>query len=93
MRAILIAALLATVVPAGAFAQGKPMTTAETTIGALIENPASKAVLDKHLPGFSTNEQLAQARSITLKALQQYMGAQLTDKVLADIDADLAKIK
>ena len=55
-------------------------------------DPATKAVIDKHMPGFSSNPQIDMARSMTLKQIQQFAGDQITDDVLAKIDADLAKI-
>ena len=73
-------------VPAAAF------SSAETDIGTLIDNPDTKAVLDKHMPGFSDNPQIAMARAMTLKQIQGFASDQITDEKLAAIDADLAKI-
>lgn len=67
-------------------------TTADTDIGTLIDDPAAKAVLDKNLPGFADNPQIAMARSMTLKAIQGFAGDVLTDAKLAAVDADLAKL-
>ena len=67
-------------------------TTADTSIGDLIDNPATKAVLDKHLPGFAGNPQIDMARGMTLKQIQAFAGDAVTDDVLARIDADLAKL-
>lgn len=64
----------------------------QTDIGTLLDDPAAKAVIDKHLPGFSSNPQLDMARSMTLKTVQQYSPDSLTDKALNDIQADLAKL-
>jgi para-nitrobenzyl esterase len=44
------------------------------------------------MPGFSGNPQIDMARSMTLKQIQQFAGDQITDDVLAKVDADLAKI-
>jgi para-nitrobenzyl esterase len=68
------------------------MTTADTSIGDLLDNPAARAVLDKHAPGFTKNEQVDMARGMTLKAIQQYAPDQFSDEVLAKIDADLAQL-
>lgn len=68
-------------------------SVASTDIGTLIDNPATKAVLDKHLPSFSANPQIAMARSMTLKQVQGFASDMLTDDTLAKIDADLAMIK
>jgi opacity protein-like surface antigen len=78
--------------PAAAPAPAAGYSTAATDIGTLIDNPATKAVLDKHMPGFSANPQIDMARSMTLKQVQGFAADQMTDEVLAKIDADLAKI-
>lgn len=66
--------------------------TADTDIGTLLDNPATKAILDKHLPQLTANSQIDLARSMTLKQVQSYASDMVTDDVLARIDADLAKI-
>lgn len=58
----------------------------------MLDDPAAKALLDKHMPGFSANEQIDMARSMTLKMVQQYAPDTLTDKALADLQADLAAL-
>lgn len=78
--------------PAPADAPAPGYSTAETDIGTLLDNPATKAVIDKHMPGFSGNPQIDMARAMTLKQIQQFAGDQITDEVLAKVDADLAGI-
>ncbi len=104
MRALLLAAAIAVSAPSAAFAQAAPAAPAaapaaaggysvtDTDVGTLIDNPATKAILDKHLPGFSGNDQVAMARSMTLKGLQQYAPDTFTDKTLGEIQADLDKL-
>lgn len=103
MRAFATAALLLlSSAPATVLAQTAPAaptaaapahyTTADTDIGTLLDDPAAKAVLDKHMPGFSTRDQIDMARSMTLKGVQQYAPEMITDKVLSDIDVDLAAL-
>ena len=103
MRAFLLAAMVAVSAPAMVFAQATPPAPAapaaaggysvtDTDVGTLIDNPDTKAVLDKHLPGFSSNDQVAMARSMTLKGLQQYAPDTFTDKTLGEIQADLDKL-
>ncbi len=95
-----VALTLAVVAPGAAFAQAAPSAAApaaaysvETTdIGTLLDNPATKAVLDKYLPGFSGNPQIDMARSMTLKTVQQYSPDTMTDATLAKVQADLAKV-
>lgn len=67
-------------------------TTANTDIGTLLDNPDARAVLDKHVPQLVANEQIALARSMTLKQIQSFASEILTDEALAKIDADLAKL-
>ena len=105
MNLIVLAAALA-LTPAAALAQTAPSapkpaaapaataaaySTSTTEIGTLLDDPAARAILDKHLPGMTTNEQVDMARAMTLKDIQQYSPDKITDKVLADIDADFAK--
>ena len=63
-----------------------------TDIGSLLDNPAAKAIIDKHLPGFTANENISMARGMTLKSVQQYAPDMVTDKALAAIQTDLAKL-
>jgi hypothetical protein len=92
MRAIVLAALLALTPAAGMAQTAKPYTTAETPLGTLLDDPAAKAVLEKHLPQLVNGGQADQARPLTLRAIQQYAPDQFTDKLLDAIDADLAKV-
>lgn len=98
MRAYIIAAALLTPIaltslvahgesPATQAAQ--KYTTADTDIGTLLDDPDARAILDKHLPGFTADSQVDMARGMTLKGIQPY-AENITDTVLAAIDADLA---
>jgi hypothetical protein len=79
--------------PAPAAAEpAKPApSTISTPIGELLDNPATKAVVEKHLPGFSAHPQIDMARGISLKAVQGF-APQITDEILAKIDADFAAL-
>ena len=96
-----VAAAAATISAAPAFAIDPPapaaaavkLTTADTSIGDLLDNPTTKAVLMKHVPTLAGNAQIEMARSMTLKQIQSYAGDALSDEVLAKIDVDLAAIK
>lgn len=102
MRAFAVAALIVSAaIPGVAFAQTAPAPatvpaagySVETSeIGTLLDDPAARAVLDKHVPGFSSRDQIGAVRGMTLKAVQQYAPDVLTDKVLANIDYDLSKL-
>ncbi|MBB4858889.1 para-nitrobenzyl esterase [Novosphingobium chloroacetimidivorans] len=83
--------VLAETAKSAATAAAKYNTT-DTTIGALMDDPASKAVLVKHVPGMANNPQMDMARSMTLRQVQGYASDMLTDDVLAAIDKDLAAL-
>lgn len=95
---IALAAAAATVTAAPAFAVEAPaaaapaLSTTDTTIGDLLDNPPAKAVLAKHIPAMIENSQIDMARSMTLKQIQGFAGDALTDEVLAKIDVDLAAL-
>jgi para-nitrobenzyl esterase len=94
-----MAATAATAQPApaasapAAAAAGDHYSVAATTIGTLLDDPAAKAVLVKHLPEMAKSDQIDMAREMTLKDIQQYAPDMVTDKVLAEVDADLATLK
>ena len=67
-------------------------SSSDTLIGDLLDSPATRAILDKYLPGFSTAEQIDSARYMTLRSVQQFAPETITDEILAKIDADLAKL-
>ncbi|WP_420381791.1 hypothetical protein [Novosphingobium sp.] len=67
-------------------------STSDTDIGTLLDDPAAKAIVEKHIPGMTTNPQIDMARSMTLKAIQAYAASDVTDERLAAIDADFAKL-
>jgi hypothetical protein len=101
LRTVMIAAALAlgTTAALPALAQGAPTAPANrgysievTTIGELLDDAEAKAIVDRHLPGFSTNPQVEMARGFTLKAVQAFAPDQLTDERLNAIQADLAKL-
>lgn len=102
MKKLLIAAAAVTValgavVPAfaegaAASAPAPAWSTSTSSIGDLLDNPATKAVLEKRVPELVGNAQIEMARGLTLKAIQAYAGDALSDEKLAAIDADLAKI-
>lgn len=77
--------------PAAPAAKAK-LSTTDTDLGTLLDNPTTKAIVEKHIPGMTTNDQVEMARGMTLKAIQQYASDDVTDARLAAIDADLAKL-
>lgn len=97
--ALMLAASLAGAAPAlaaetpAAPAAAARYSSATTDIGTLLDTPATRAVIDKVLPGLSTNAQIDMARGMTLRAIQQFAPDKLTDERLAAVDAELAKLK
>lgn len=63
-----------------------------TSIADLAANPATKAILDKDVPGLTSHPAFDQFKGMTLKALQPMSGGQLTDDQIAAVQADLEKL-
>lgn len=87
-------ALAAAQPQASATAQPK-YSISKTQLSTLLEDPAAKAVLQKHIPALLENPQnMEQAMGMTLKELQDaiknYAPDVLSDAVLTAIDVDLA---
>jgi para-nitrobenzyl esterase len=62
-----------------------------TPLGTLLDDPAARAVLQKHIPDVIGNNQIAMARGITLSELQSFV-PQITPALLDAIDAELPAI-
>jgi hypothetical protein len=69
------------------------MTTTDTPIGDILDNPAAKAVVEKHLPEVIHGDQIEMARGMTLLSIQSYAPDTITDAKLAAIDADFKAAK
>ena len=70
-----------------AFQQAKP--TINSTIKELLADPATAAVLEKHLPGISNHPARPQFEGMTLAELVPVSQGQVTAEDVAAIDADL----
>lgn len=73
-------------------APAQQLSTKETKIGDLLANDAARAVLDKHLPGLSSDKQIAMAAGMTLRAIQAFAPGQLSNEALDAVDADFAQL-
>jgi len=62
-------------------------------VGELLDNPQTKAVLDKHIPDFSPNPLVESTRKIPLKMVAGFSQGTITPELLVAIDADLAACK
>jgi hypothetical protein len=65
--------------------------TLDSTLGELIDNPQAKAVLDKHLPGVSTNPLVAMAKGMSLNMLLSLPQAQQLGLTKEKAEAVLAE--
>jgi hypothetical protein len=78
--------------PAAAEAAKPAYSTAETPVGDILDSAELKAIVEKHMPGFSSHPSIEMARGFTLKAIQSFQPDQITDELLAKIDADFAAL-
>lgn len=60
-----------------------------SNLGDLLDNEASKAVLEKHLPGISAHPQIAMGRGFPLKMVANFSGGLISNEALEKVDADL----
>lgn len=67
-------------------------STANTSIGTLLDNAVTRAIVEKNIPGMTTDPRTTLARGMTLRAIQRFSPDQLTNARLAAIDAALSKI-
>lgn len=68
-------------------------STADTALGELLDTPETRAVLEAHVSQeLFDSPQLDMARGMTLRQLQPFATDILSDEVLAEVDADLAKL-
>lgn len=71
-----------------ALADGKKSVDT-TPIAELVADPASKAVIDKELPGVTQHPAYEQFKGMTLRQLQPMAGGMLTEEKLAAIQKGL----
>jgi para-nitrobenzyl esterase len=98
MKRVLVQCVLATALSLAAttstFAQATTpaFSSQETPIGELLDNPATRAVLEKLVPTFVHAERVDEARPMTIREVQPYAAETFTEEIIAKIDAELAKI-
>ncbi|MDB5672912.1 MAG: hypothetical protein JWO25_3871 [Alphaproteobacteria bacterium] len=88
MKKFAIAAALLMAIGAPAYAQDKPLTV-DSTVGALLDNPKTLAVLKADIPEVVANPNLQMGREMPLRGIAQFEPT-LTEEKLKKIDADLA---
>lgn len=71
--------------------------TLDTTLGAILDEPRAKAVLDQYLPGVSNNPMLAMVKGMTLNSLlampqaaQMGITREKVEGILAEINKRIA---
>jgi hypothetical protein len=65
----------------------------DSKIGDLLANPATKAVVDKYMPGLETSPYLDMAKGMTVRDASKYPQAGLDDAKLTAMDAELKATK
>lgn len=64
----------------------------QSKLGDLLDNDATKAILEKHMPGISTHPQIAMGKGFPLAVVANFSGGMITPEMLANVDADLAAL-
>lgn len=64
----------------------------DSKVGDLLDNETARAALDKHMPDFSSNPQLAMARGFSLKMVAGFSAGKITPEMLTAVEAELAKL-
>ena len=81
----------ATPTPAAPAAAGR--LNLDTPIETIVADPAGKAVIDKDLPGTTTNPMYDQFKGMSINQVAPMVPDKLTPALLAKVSADLAAIK
>jgi len=63
-----------------------------STVAELLDNPATLAFIEKNMAELPNHPMLGMIMNMPLKALAPFSEGKLTDEVLAQIDAELAKL-
>ena len=100
MKGRLIAIFLLAATPALAQAPVEPAAAAPapkysiqtSTLGQLLENPTTKALLEKHFPEVAHHPQLNEGLGLTLPDVVQYLPDVVTPPKLAAMDEELKAI-
>jgi hypothetical protein len=69
--------------------------TLDTTLGALLDDPKAKAVVDKYLPGVASNPMVAMVKGLSLRALvamPQVAQAGVTEQKVQDVLNEINKL-
>jgi hypothetical protein len=69
-----------------------PVSVDKTPISELVDNPATKAVLDKHIPGVAEHPSYDMFKGMTLAEVAPMSQGAVTGETLVAIQADLDKL-
>lgn len=64
----------------------------ENKLGDLLDNDATKVILEKHMPGISTHPQIGMGRGFPLSVVANFSGGLITKELLDKVNADLAAL-
>ena len=64
----------------------------DSTLGELLADEKATAILEKHMPGISTNPQVSMGKAFSLKAIAPMSGGMITQEMLDAIASDLASM-
>ena len=64
----------------------------QSSLGDLLDNEQTKAILEKHMPGISAHPQIAMGRGFPLSVVANFSGGLITEDMLKAVDADLVAL-
>ncbi|HAJ02869.1 MAG TPA: hypothetical protein DCX75_08490 [Brevundimonas sp.] len=67
--------------------------TIDSSIKDLLADPDTAAILEKHLPGIGSHPALPQFEDMTLAEVAPYSEGEVTDAIIAAIDADIKALE
>ena len=67
--------------------------TIDSPIKDLLADPDTAAILEKHLPGIGSHPALPQFEDMTLAEVAPYSEGEVTDAIIAAIDADIKALE
>lgn len=68
------------------------LSTTGTAVKVLVSNPAAKGIIDKYIPDLTQSDMLGAVSSLSLREIQAYAPALITDERLSMIDAELKNL-
>ncbi len=73
--------------------EAAPAFSSASTVKELLAHPPAQAILEQHLPGFSTHPQIAMAAAMPLATVARFSAGLITDEALQAIDAALRTLR